>query len=52
MVEEAEAHRADVQRFADWFEHERSRARPYLAKRPGLLRDVAEGTLLWVGFQL
>jgi cardiolipin synthase len=42
----------DVQRFADWFEHERASALPYHAERPGLVRDVAEGTLLWVGFQL
>jgi cardiolipin synthase len=43
---------ADVQRFAAWFEHERSAARPYLPKAAGLVRDIAEGTLLWVGFQL
>jgi cardiolipin synthase len=42
----------DVQRFADWFEQERASASPYQAQRPGLVRDVAEGTLLWVGFQL
>jgi cardiolipin synthase len=44
--------RADVQRFAAWFEHERASARPYTAHRPGLLRDLAEGMVLWVGFQL
>jgi cardiolipin synthase A/B len=43
---------ADVQRFAAWFEHERSVARPHLPTAPGLVRDIAEGTLLWVGFQL
>lgn len=43
---------ADVQRFAAWFEQERASAAPYRAERPGLVRDVAEGTLLWVGFQL
>jgi cardiolipin synthase len=42
----------DVQRFADWFEHERALAAPHRPRRPGLLRDVAEGTLLWIGFQL
>ncbi|MGE5339747.1 MAG: phospholipase D-like domain-containing protein, partial [Gemmatimonadota bacterium] len=43
---------ADVRRFAAWFEEERGAAHPYVAAPPGLLRDVAEGTLLWVGFQL
>lgn len=42
----------DVQRFAAWFERERAGAQPYVAQRPGLARDIAEGTLLWVGFQL
>jgi cardiolipin synthase len=43
---------ADVRRFADWFEHERSTGQRYGAKRPGLARDLAEGMVLWVGFQL
>ena len=43
---------ADVQRFAAWFEHERVTARRFGAKRPGLARDLAEGMVLWVGFQL
>ncbi|MCW5654812.1 phospholipase D-like domain-containing protein [Hydrogenophaga sp.] len=42
----------DVRRFGDWFEHERQRARPWAAKPPGLARDLAEGMLLWLGFQL
>lgn len=42
----------DVRRFADWFEQECRSARPYAATRPGLLRDVGEGMLLWLGFQL
>jgi cardiolipin synthase len=42
----------DVQTFAHWFEAERERAKPYRAHPPGLLRDVLEGMLLWVGFQL
>jgi cardiolipin synthase len=42
----------DVQRFGAWFDRERSSARAYVAKRPGLARDVWEGLLLWVGFQL
>lgn len=44
--------RADVQRFADWFAVERAPARPYAAQAPGLVRDVAEGMLLWAAFQL
>ncbi len=43
---------ADVQAFADWFAQERESARRYIGKPPGLVRDVAEGLLLWVGFQL
>jgi len=42
----------DVQRFAAWFDSERAAACAYVADRPGLARDVAEGMLLWVGFQL
>ena len=44
--------RAEVLRFAAWFADECRGARPYVATPPGLLRDVAEGTLLWLGFQL
>jgi len=43
---------ADIRRFAAWFERECATARPYEATPPGLVRDVAEGTLLWLGFQL
>ena len=45
-------HSADVQRFADWFDLERTTAQPYVATAPGLARDIAEGMLLWLGFQL
>ena len=45
-------HAGDVRRFAAWFEHERATARRYAATEPGLVRDVAEGMLLWLGFQL
>lgn len=46
-------HRAsDVQRFTDWFDGERTTAQPYAATAPGLARDLAEGLLLWLGFQL
>ena len=43
---------ADVRRFDHWFRHEKQSARPYTLRKPGLLRDVAEGMVLWVGFQL
>ncbi len=42
----------DVRRFADWYERERASARAYAARKPGLVRDLAEGMVLWVGFQL
>jgi cardiolipin synthase len=42
----------DVRGFADWYERERLPATRYVAHKPGLLRDLAEGMVLWVGFQL
>ena len=42
----------EIAQFAAWFERERASAAAYVADRPGLLRDVAEGAVLWVGFQL
>lgn len=41
-----------VQRFATWFDRERASAGAYVADRAGLVRDVAEGMLLWLTFQL
>lgn len=43
---------ASVGQFRDWFEAARSRARLHVPARPGLARDVAEGLLLWLAFQL
>jgi len=43
---------ADVRRFRAWFDVERLPASAFVAKAPGLLRDVAEGMLLWLAFQL
>ncbi|MEO8311187.1 MAG: phospholipase D-like domain-containing protein [Caldimonas sp.] len=43
---------ADVARFASWIENERLGAVPFAAKEPGLLRDLSEGLLLWLAFQL
>jgi len=44
--------RGDVARFAAWGERERSGAARYAAKRPGWITDIAEGLVLWAGFQL
>ena len=38
--------------FARWVESRRKECRPYLYRRPGLVREVAEGLLLWLAFQL
>ena len=42
----------DVLRFAAWIEGERLGASRYEPKEPGLLRDLSEGLLLWLAFQL
>ena len=42
----------DVRSFQGWFDAERQGARPYVARAPSLARDVGEGLLLWLGFQL
>jgi cardiolipin synthase A/B len=38
--------------FRDWFETERLAAVVHIPQRAGLLRDIGEGLVLWVGFQL
>jgi cardiolipin synthase len=43
---------ADVRRFADWIGREQASARPYRAQPPGFFRDLAEGLVLWLAFQL
>ena len=43
---------ADVKRFVEWIDRQRSKAAPYHAQPPGLLREIAEGLLLWLAFQL
>jgi cardiolipin synthase len=43
---------ADIRRFARWIERQRDGAVPYRGKPPGLVREVAEGLLLWLAFQL
>jgi len=42
----------DVQRFAEWFEAERQASKRHVAKQVGMTRDLFEGLLLWLGFQL
>lgn len=42
----------DIQRFARWIERQRDAAVAYHAQPPGLGREVAEGLLLWLAFQL
>lgn len=43
---------SDIARYSTWFDLERSTAHPYVAQPPGLLRDLGEGLVLWIGFQL
>ena len=43
---------ADVVRFAEWIEREQASAARFLPTEPGLLRDLSEGLLLWLAFQL
>jgi cardiolipin synthase A/B len=43
---------ADVKRFAAWIEGERQHAVRFQAREPGLARDLLEGLLLWLAFQL
>lgn len=42
----------DVRRFADFIEKHRASAERYEATKPGLVRDLGEGLLLWLAFQL
>lgn len=42
----------DIACYSAWLDLERSTARPYVARSPGLWRDLGEGLVLWIGFQL
>jgi cardiolipin synthase len=42
----------DVRRFAAWIENERRQAFRYEPAEPGLVRDLLQGLLLWLAFQL
>jgi cardiolipin synthase len=43
---------ASVAQYIAWFDRERSMACPYVSQPPGLWRDLGEGLVLWLGFQL
>ena len=43
---------SEVHRFASWIEHQRARAAPYQARAPGVAREVGEGLIRWLAFQL
>lgn len=43
---------ADVRRFAGWIEGHRDQAKRYEPRTPGLMRDLSEGLVLWLAFQL
>ena len=43
---------ADVHRFASWIDHQRASARRYRAQPPGLARELSEGLVRWLAFQL
>ncbi len=43
---------ADIQRFDAWFHLERIPTQPYQATAPGFLRDLVEGVLLSLAFQI
>jgi cardiolipin synthase len=42
----------DIARFSAWVDRERHAACRYDAQPPGLWRDLTEGLVLWIGFQL
>jgi cardiolipin synthase len=42
----------DARRFAEWIDLQAGGASRYVAHPPGLLRDLAEGMVLWLAFQL
>lgn len=43
---------ADIERFGSFIENHRERGDRYVSRKPGLLRDLTEGLLLWLAFQL
>ena len=43
---------ADIQALARWIGQQRAGAAPYTARPPGIARELAEGLVRWVAFQL
>jgi cardiolipin synthase len=41
-----------VHGFSHWVDARRQESAPYIASRPGMLHELAEGLLLWLAFQL
>jgi cardiolipin synthase len=41
-----------VGQFARWMERQRAGAQPYQAHSPGVLRELSEGVVRWLAFQL
>ncbi|HEY9096667.1 MAG TPA: cardiolipin synthase, partial [Hydrogenophaga sp.] len=44
--------RAHIDPFDAWYARQLEVAAPFQPHAPGLLRDTAEGLILWTGFQL
>ena len=44
--------RKAVRAFARWITARQHEALPYVARRPGIVRELGEGLLLWLAFQL
>lgn len=42
----------DIAGFQGWFDLERRSARPYAVQAPRLWRDLGEGLVVWIGFQV
>ncbi len=42
----------DVHRFSVWISRRMEKAAPYRARKPKIWREIAEGMLLWLAFQL
>lgn len=41
-----------VRQFAQWIERQRENTRPYQVRRPGVMRELGEGVVRWLAFQL
>jgi cardiolipin synthase len=45
-------HTPDIRQFAQWIERQRAGAQAYALHKPGLWRELTEGLVLWLAFQL